>query len=57
MSCSGPAGSSGTTILSEAWYTPNQLVILAPGAFIGLGFLIAIYNAIQRANKEEGGTP
>jgi len=31
----------------------NQLMILAPGAFIALGFLIAAYNAASGANKDE----
>ncbi len=43
----------GVTILSESWYTPNQLMILAPGAFIALGFLIAVFNALSGANAED----
>ncbi len=35
------------------WYTPNQLMILAPGAFIALGFLIAIYNYTKGPESEE----
>ena len=31
----------------SGWYPPNQIMILAPGAFIALGFLIAIYNRIK----------
>jgi len=42
----------GHRILGAEWYTPNQLMILAPGAFIALGFLIALYNAITGINKE-----
>ena len=38
--------------LSE-WYTPNQLMILAPGAFIALGFLIALFNALKGPEPEE----
>ena len=48
----------GVTVLSEAWYTPNQLMILAPGAFVALGFLIAVFNALSKANEaEEGSQP
>jgi len=46
----------GMTVLSEAWYTPNQLMILAPGAFVALGFLIAVFNALSKANEAEEGT-
>ncbi len=37
----------GFTVLSPEWYTPNQLMILAPGAFVTLGFLIAVFNVIK----------
>ena len=37
----------GYTLLTDQWYTPNQLMILAPGAFIALGFLIALFNAVR----------
>ena len=50
----GTGGLFGHQLLSDAWYTPNQLAVLAPGAFIALGFLIAIFNALSGANKEEG---
>ncbi len=43
----------GHVILSDGWYTPNQLIILAPGAFIALGFLIAIFNVIRPPEPEE----
>ncbi len=45
----------GYTVLAtgpQGWYTPNQVMILAPGAFIGLGFLIAVYNAIKGPEEE-----
>lgn len=35
------------------WYTPNQVMILAPGAFIAMGFLIALYNHIKGPETEE----
>ena len=50
----GTGGLFGHQLLSEAWYTPNQLAVLAPGAFIALGFLIAIFNALSGANRDEG---
>lgn len=37
----------------SSWYTPNQLMILAPGAFIALGFLIALYNRTKGPEAEE----
>jgi Na+-transporting NADH:ubiquinone oxidoreductase subunit D len=43
----------GVTILSSQWYTPNQLMILAPGAFFALGIVIAIFNAIKGPEPEE----
>ena len=41
------------TLLSKSWYTPNQLMILAPGAFFALGIVIAIFNAIKGPDEEE----
>ena len=43
----------GVTILSSQWYTPNQLIILAPGAFFALGIVIAVFNAIKGPEPEE----
>jgi Na+-transporting NADH:ubiquinone oxidoreductase subunit D len=43
----------GHPVLSSAWYTPNQLVVLAPGAFVALGFLIALFNALSGANESD----
>ncbi|KKL06257.1 hypothetical protein LCGC14_2597820, partial [marine sediment metagenome] len=37
----------------RGWYENNQLLILAPGAFIVLGFLIALFNGLSGANKDE----
>jgi len=48
----GTGNIMGITILSDTWYTPNQLMVLAPGAFIALGFLIAVFNAIKGPEKE-----
>ncbi|UCG56722.1 MAG: NADH:ubiquinone reductase (Na(+)-transporting) subunit D [Phycisphaerales bacterium] len=35
------------------WYTPNQLMILAPGAFFALGIVIGIFNAFKGPEPEE----
>ncbi|MDD5458021.1 MAG: electron transport complex subunit RsxE [Phycisphaerae bacterium] len=35
------------------WYTPNQLMILAPGAFLTLGILIAIFNTLKSSGEEK----
>ena len=44
----------GCTVLQPGWYTPNHLMILAPGAFFAMGFLIAIFNSLgQRGDEEE----
>ncbi|MFW6189132.1 MAG: NADH:ubiquinone reductase (Na(+)-transporting) subunit D [Planctomycetota bacterium] len=43
----------GFTVLSADWYPPNQLMILAPGAFLGLGFLIALFNVLHPPEEEE----
>ncbi len=37
----------GYTALSTAWYEPNVLLMLAPGAFFTAGFLIWIINALR----------
>jgi Na+-transporting NADH:ubiquinone oxidoreductase subunit D len=49
----GTGAISGHTILSPEWYTPNQLMVLAPGAFIALGLLVAAYNLIRGPQEEE----
>jgi Na+-transporting NADH:ubiquinone oxidoreductase subunit D len=43
----------GHQILSDAWYTPNQLMILAPGAFFAFGIVIGIFNWIKGPEPEE----
>ena len=43
----------GYTILSESWYVNNELAGVAPGAFIALGFLIAIFNVIKGPEEED----
>ena len=43
----------GYTVLTDTWYTPNQLMVLAPGAFFTLGVIIAIFNVLKGPNEEE----
>ena len=43
----------GHPVLLADWYTPNQVMILAPGAFFALGFLIALFNAMKGPDPEE----
>lgn len=44
----------GTALNLGSWYTPNQLMILAPGAFFVFGIIIAIFNLIKGPDAEEG---
>jgi Na+-transporting NADH:ubiquinone oxidoreductase subunit D len=37
----------GYAVLDAQWYTSNQLMILAPGAFFAMGIVIAIFNALK----------
>jgi Na+-transporting NADH:ubiquinone oxidoreductase subunit D len=43
----------GHPVLLSEWYTPNQIMILAPGAFFALGFLVALFNAIRPPEEGE----
>ncbi len=43
----------GYKLLSATWYEPNQLMILAPGAFFTFGIVIAVFNAIKGPDEEE----
>jgi len=43
----------GFAVLSGDWYTPNQLMVMAPGAFFALGLLIALMNVIKPPVEEE----
>jgi Na+-transporting NADH:ubiquinone oxidoreductase subunit D len=43
----------GRPVLSSEWYAPNQIMILAPGAFFALGIVIAIFNLIKGPKPEE----
>ena len=37
----------GREVLSPEWYTGNLVMILAPGAFLALGFLVALFNYLK----------
>ena len=43
----------GYAVLAKEWYEPNQLMILAPGAFFMLGLVIAVFNALRGPQDEE----
>ena len=47
----------GVTVLSELWYTKNLLMVGAPGAFIVLGFMIALFNVMNARNDKDTNTP
>ena len=48
----------GVSFDISGFYTVNQLMILAPGAFFALGFLIAFYNVLRGPGGEpEGSKP
>ena len=47
----------GVELDISGWYTSNQVMILAPGAFIALGFLIALFNAIKGPDPDEEKKP
>lgn len=49
----GTGGVMGFQILGDSWYTPNQIMVLAPGAFFMLGIVIAIFNKIKGPDAEE----
>lgn len=42
----------GYTVLADRWYTPNQIMILAPGAFFMLGVIIAFFNTVKSKPEE-----
>lgn len=47
----------GVTLLSESFYTPITIFILAPGAFFVLSCLVAIQNKIKNRKPKEAGQP
>ncbi len=46
-------GQEQAVILELGWYEPNQLMVMAPGAFIALGFLVAVLSALKGPEPEE----
>jgi len=50
---SGQLTWAGETLFVIGWYPTNLLIILAPGAFIVLGFCIAGFNALKGPDAEE----
>ena len=47
----------GKVILSESFYTPITIFILAPGAFFVLSCLVAIQNKVKNRKPKEAGQP
>ncbi|MDO5145954.1 MAG: electron transport complex subunit E [Eubacteriales bacterium] len=45
------------TVLSESFYTPITIFILAPGAFFVLSCLVAIQNKVKNRKAKETGVP
>ena len=43
----------GFTVLPPAVYTPNQAMVLAPGAFVVLGCVLAAYSLLKGPAKQE----
>lgn len=43
----------GFTVLSESFYTPISIMILAPGAFFVLAMLVAIQNKVKNKKKAD----
>ncbi len=56
-SCWAPARYWATRCSAKSWYTPNQIMVLAPGAFFALGFLIAGYNVLRKPQEDEEAKP
>jgi Na+-transporting NADH:ubiquinone oxidoreductase subunit D len=50
---SGQVVLGGLVLDLGSWYTPNQLMILAPGAFFVFGVLIALFNLVKGGDEEE----
>ncbi|MCU0983017.1 MAG: NADH:ubiquinone reductase (Na(+)-transporting) subunit D [Pirellulaceae bacterium] len=42
----------GYVVLSPEWYSKNLVMVLAPGAFVVMGFLIALFNWLQHKGVE-----
>jgi Na+-transporting NADH:ubiquinone oxidoreductase subunit D len=52
--CWARARCSAFTMLDPQWYTKNQVMVLAPGAFVVMGFLIAFFNWLQAEGRRKG---
>lgn len=50
---SGQVVLAGLPLPLGSWYTPNQMMIIAPGAFFVFGILIAIFNVMKGGPAEE----
>ena len=50
---SGKVELFGMPLPLGSWYTPNQLMILAPGAFFVFGILIAVFNVLKGKDLQE----
>ena len=48
---------SGMPLTLTNWYEPNQLMVLAPGAFIALGALIALFNYLRPPQPKQEKKP
>jgi Na+-transporting NADH:ubiquinone oxidoreductase subunit D len=42
----------GYVVLDPEWYSKNLVMVLAPGAFVVMGFLIAFFNWLQHKGVE-----
>ncbi|TVS15990.1 MAG: electron transport complex subunit RsxE [Planctomycetaceae bacterium] len=42
----------GYVVLHPDWYTKNLVMVLAPGAFVVMGFLIALFNWLQQKDVQ-----
>jgi len=47
----------GRTVLAESWYPRNQLASQAPGAFVVLGLLVALFYAVRPPPKAAAPPP
>ena len=49
----GSDGTGGIRILGD-WYTPASIFILPPGAFLTLGFLVAMFKLVRTKAEKKG---
>lgn len=55
MLFAGSDGTGGIRILGD-WYSPASIFIMAPGAFLTLGFLVALFKYLRTREKKPGKT-